>query len=293
MNAEDDPADTTKPRLEAHGADMSRIVMPQYESASTDEYQPICFDEASIGELEKAIEERGDVRLVVIDPLMVHLSEKVDPHKDADIRRVLSRLGQLAQRHGLAIIGVVHLNKNSQESEVLHRVMGSTAIIAAARSGLLVAAEPDDTDHRIIGSIKSNLAEPPPSLRFHIGGNETPAICWDGESELTAEEAIQAQSTASSPKAADKDRVLGLTVRKGGEITANELRKKCRAIETSEQATEILGKLAADGLGDWENRNHGSQGGRPTEVFVVRPPDVSVSETSGETTGELAEVSDT
>lgn len=86
--------------------------------------------------------------------------------------------------------------------------------------------------------------------------------------------------------------VLDLVRRRGGRITANDLRRRSRRIETTEDAERVLGSLVDAGLGYWEDQPPGEVGGRPTRTFVLQDADsVSVSETPK--TPEENEVSDT
>ena len=61
---------------------------------------------------------------------------------------------------------------------------------------------------------------------------------------------------------------------RGGRITANDLRRRSRKCQTSEEAEEFLRNLVSAGLGRWEDANATEDGGRPTRYFRV-----SVSET--------------
>ena len=61
--------------------------------------------------------------------LLVELRSR---RKDAEIRGLLTPLAALAERHRVAIIGVLHLTK-AQQRQILHRVQGSTAFTAQAR----------------------------------------------------------------------------------------------------------------------------------------------------------------
>lgn len=110
FSAEDDAEDTIRPRLEAAGADLDRIFILDavMEGNGT---RPRAFNlKADLPRLGQMLEYIGDVALVVIDPVTAYLGD-TDSHKNADIRALLSPLGELASRHGAAVVCVSHLNK--------------------------------------------------------------------------------------------------------------------------------------------------------------------------------------
>ena len=74
------------PRLLAAGADVSRVHIVRV----TDDECEVCMtlpdDVPSLVELIKGV----DAALLIIDPVMAHLSGKVDSHRDASLRRALA-----------------------------------------------------------------------------------------------------------------------------------------------------------------------------------------------------------
>ena len=97
--------------------------------------------------------------------------------------------------------------------------------------------------------------------------------------EWYADEAIRVGKVLSE---SDEDRlrrhVVEFIRRRGGSITANELRRRSRQFKTSEEAEKLLDSLFRSGVGVWETPDHGDAGGRPTRVFRLSDS-VSVSET--------------
>ena len=93
---EDDAARTIRPRLDAAGADISKVHIVEgvaREGAEVDFFQ---LDQ-DISDLRERALQIGDVRLIIIDPPSAYLGTKVDSYKDSDVRRVLMPLGTLAQ----------------------------------------------------------------------------------------------------------------------------------------------------------------------------------------------------
>ncbi len=184
LTAEDGLSDTVRPRLEAAGADLQRI--HAIRSVFVGDGQ----DPPSLPRDIDAIEEhihRLAARLVIIDPLMAYLAEKVNSHNDQDVRRVLSRLADLAERTATAIVIIRHLNK-TRGGPAMYRGGGSIGIVGAARTALLVARHPDDESVRVLATIKNNLSAHAQALTFRLEGPDDGAarLVWGDPCELTA-----------------------------------------------------------------------------------------------------------
>jgi archaellum biogenesis ATPase FlaH len=183
LTAEDGLGDTVRPRLDALEADVAKVFAftATVAEAETGELLPITLP-THLPALADRIREVS-ARLVVVDPLMAYLSSEVNTRIDHDVRRLLAQLAQLAEETGAAIVLVRHLNKTNT-GPAIYRGGGSIGIIGAARSGLLVARDPDDENRRILAVIKSNLAPEAPSLRFHVetAANGAACLAWEGES---------------------------------------------------------------------------------------------------------------
>ncbi len=183
LTAEDGLGDTVRPRLDALGADVTKVFAftATVTESESGELLPITLP-THVAALADRIREVG-ARLVIIDPLMAFVSGEVNTRIDHDVRRLLAQLAQLAEETGAAIVLVRHLNK-SNAGPAIYRGGGSIGIIGAARSGLLVARDPDDESRRILAVIKSNLCPEAPSLRFHVetAPNGAARLVWGGES---------------------------------------------------------------------------------------------------------------
>jgi hypothetical protein len=202
LSAEDDPADTIRPRLEAAGADLSRVfildaVVDGYR-ADGSEVQRGFNLKTDLSRLGKMLEEISGAALIVIDPITAYLGE-TDSHKNSDIRALLSPLGDLAAKHGAAVVCVSHMNK-SGGGEALMRVMGSLAFVAAARAAFIVAKDADDPARRLFLPLKNNIGNDQSGLSFTVesaqvqspsGAIATSRIAWGSEAvTVTADEAM-------------------------------------------------------------------------------------------------------
>jgi hypothetical protein len=232
LSAEDGLADTIRPRLDAAGADVSRIAALTHVVDDRGLMSPP--NVANLHELELAIA-AVDAKLLIIDPVVAYLPEKTKSHNDQDVRRVLSPLAELAERTGVAVLMLRHLNK-APGGNPLYRGGGSIAFIGAVRSGLLVAKDPEDDSglRRIIASTKSNLALAPQALAYHIETAENGAarIVWDGATGHTASGLLADDDPEEKSALADAIAFLK-DLLDDGECPAGDVEKKARAAGVS------------------------------------------------------------
>jgi RecA-family ATPase len=102
LSAEDGLGDTLRPRLDAVGADVSRVFALA---------EPMTFDTAGLIYLEAVILKYSP-SLVVIDPLFAFTGGKVDIHRSNECRAISAPLAAIAERCGCALVAVRHLGKS-------------------------------------------------------------------------------------------------------------------------------------------------------------------------------------
>lgn len=185
LSAEDDPADTILPRLKAADADISRCHALQaikIEGPMGQE-QLRGFDlSQDLGRLRSVIDQFGDVRLIVIDPVSAYMGKTKD-NNNAEIRGLLTPLSALSSDTGAAIVLITHLNKSTAH-DAIGRVIGSIGMIAAARAGYAVSKDPQNPDIRYFVPLKNNIGNDQDGFSFTIQGVkvtdeiETSRIIW-------------------------------------------------------------------------------------------------------------------
>ena len=191
QTAEDGLADTVKPRLEAAGADCSRILVID-ESAEN-----LSMLDSRI---EEALKETG-AKLIILDPIQAYLGSNVDMHRANEIRPVMKHLGNIAEKYGCAIILIGHMNKASG-SKSTYRGLGSIDFQATARSVLIVGRIKDDPTCRVIVHDKSSLAPEGPSIAFRLDKDN--GFEWEGIIDITVDELLSGeQKTSKLNKAKD------------------------------------------------------------------------------------------
>ena len=168
LSAEDGWGDTIRPRLEAAGADLSRCLCVAARRVEGDEgsvLRPVVLPD-DIAWIARLVES-SNAALVVVDVLAAYLSDRVDSHKDQSVRRLLAQLGAAAARTGAAVVMVRHLNK-APGGPALYRGGGSIGIVGAARAAYAVLRDPDDPSHRLVATVKSNLAPEAPTWGYAL-----------------------------------------------------------------------------------------------------------------------------
>ena len=134
LSAEDDPADTIRPRLDAAGADTNRVhVLTAVRSQGSGGKQTdrMLRLDRDIEQIAQAIKQHPDTALVIIDPLSAYMGD-TDSRSDEQVRSILAPLAELASRTGVAIVCIKHLNKGEERS-AMYRAGGSIGFVAAAR----------------------------------------------------------------------------------------------------------------------------------------------------------------
>jgi putative DNA primase/helicase len=133
---EDNEEDTLVPRLNAAGADLTKV-HHMGEVAWEDEKNGYAFEILrDLPKLEHWLAEHPGVKLIVIDPWLNYLGNK-NGYSAQEVRQVLMPMQGLAQRLGIAIVCICHFKKGSAE-KANERIGGSAAIVQVPRSVLLV-----------------------------------------------------------------------------------------------------------------------------------------------------------
>ena len=127
-SAEDTEAETLTPRLTAAQAALGKVHFIHLHRDGLDGSLTIPDD---IDILREAIQQTG-ANLVIIDPLMSHLSATLNGWNDQEIRRALTPLARLAEELKVSILVIAHLNKDSKK-DAIDRIGGSVGISNTAR----------------------------------------------------------------------------------------------------------------------------------------------------------------
>ena len=248
--SDEDAPDTLRRNLTVAGADLGKVRI--YDKGSD---QRLVLP-AEAGQLKQVIIENR-CRLVVLDPITAFLNGSTNAENV--IRAALSPLTAVAEETGAAIVLVRHLRKGGGSS-ALFRGMGSIGLIAAARSGLLVAKEPEvgiastQGGRRVVAQFKSNLGPLSDSLGFQIGAESGGVrIEWVGPSDYTADQLQAPTGAGESTALADACHVLYSLLGEGpvcvGDVTTLANRNGVAARTLQRAKKELSVKSVRDGFG--------------------------------------------
>jgi putative DNA primase/helicase len=202
---EDDAARTIRPRLDAAGADVTKVHIVEgvaREAAGVDFFQL----DTDVDTLRAKAKQLGDVRLIVIDPPTAYLGPKSDSYKDADVRRVLAPLSQLAQETGALVLLVVHLNKRT-DGGPQQRIGGSVAWTAAPRAAFMAIMDETSAQRHLV-PVKNNLGDDKTGFPYRIEETildysnqkiKSSRIVWMGTSQVSASELLNPSKARASP----------------------------------------------------------------------------------------------
>jgi hypothetical protein len=245
MSAEDGLADTIRPRLDAAGADVARVVA-LVGIVALDGTERLPALPADLARLETTIVENG-AALVVVDVLMAYLSADINAHRDQDVRGALAQLAAVAERTGAAILVLRHLNK-STGGPAVYRGGGSIGIVGAARSALVVGRDPDDEDRYVLAVTKANLAPLAPSLAYRIVNCDgSGSIEWTGTTTHTAGQLLAIRSAESEDDhgALGEAEAILSTILADGPVPSKLVQREAREAGIADRTL----RRAADALG--------------------------------------------
>lgn len=263
-SGEDGVRDTLVPRLLASGADMSRV---HFVGGVSDGHGQRTFAPATdTSLLDDRLSQLPSAKLLIIDPVIVAVSG--DSNKGGDVRRGLQPLADLAEKHGIAVLGITHFNKGMAGADPLDRVTGSLAFGAVARVVMGVASPKDPDGERRLVRLKSNigtdeggfgyLLEQTPVPSLTSGTAQTVRWCQSltgaGRDLLAELETEQVEDVAKATKA----KTWLTDILQLGAVSSETLRSKAaveglswRTVQRAKDALGFKAKKRAMGAG-WE-----------------------------------------
>ncbi|SDR31445.1 AAA domain-containing protein [Rhizobiales bacterium GAS113] len=169
-SGEDAIDDTLLPRFLGAGGDPAQVA---FISGVEEDGKKRSFDPArDMDGVAAVCTDLGEVNLVVIDPVVA--VARGDSHKNAETRRDLQPLVELAERTQAVVIGVHHLTKRTEGADPVDRISGSLAFGAGPRVVLLNAMQGKATSepHGVLMRAKNNLG--PSHGGFDFAGDTRP-----------------------------------------------------------------------------------------------------------------------
>ena len=273
LSAEDAVDDTIRPRLDAAGADCSRVFCAEMVR-EWDEEGSHCRSfslEKDVDLLRNGIRQIGGAQLIVIDPISAYLGG-TDSHKNADVRAILAPLSELAEETDAAIVVVSHLNKAS--GSAMYRTVGSIAFVAAARSAWAVVKDQAEPSRRLLLPVKNNLGNDDSGLAYELKTAENGAgfVAWEpGSIKIDVDEALGRPEDSDTSALDDAVQWLESELFQGP-VQVKELQTHAKqnghSWRTVERAKKKLGVMAKKELGPsrrWRWHLPSQAQGRPSE----------------------------
>ncbi|MDJ1162960.1 AAA family ATPase [Burkholderia gladioli pv. gladioli] len=136
-SSEDGIEDTVMPRLVAAGADLANVeVLRQTE----EKWLRRPFDPTrDLSLLEEKISQFEDVALVIVDSIADLMPGS--PGNNSKVRKSLLPLVGVADRTGVAVLGLTHVIKASRKKHPLERIIGGVGLGAVVRIAMIVARD--------------------------------------------------------------------------------------------------------------------------------------------------------
>ena len=190
VQAEDDIEDTLLPRLHAAGADLNRVILLKRAWTTQDangksKVRKIVFDDLESLHL---VASQYQPKLIVFDPFNAFVSGS--PNTSHSTRPMMENLMNLAATHDCCVLVVRHISKHHR-GIALDAGAGSHDIVAACRSMLLAARDPQIPGQFVLTHAKSNLSARGDSLTYRIANVsdwDAPRLEFTGYSHLTADD---------------------------------------------------------------------------------------------------------
>lgn len=164
---EDSWSFTIAPRLIAAGADLDRVF--RIDVSDDDEPHARLTLPVDISLLGQAAEEYS-VGLVVADPLLSLIDERINDYRQKEVRKALEPLAAAADKHHFTVLGLAHFTK-AGGADPLARISGSGAFGQMVRSSLAFARTETEEDGPgfVVSLAKNNLGRDDlPSFSYTI-----------------------------------------------------------------------------------------------------------------------------
>src|SRR5690606_3224717 len=108
-----------------------------------------------LSQIERVCDSIRDLQMMVVDPISAYLPG-IDTNSQTEVRRAMENLTLFAARRRIAVVLIAH-NRKAAAATAKHRVLGSLAFTAAARSVFGAARDPGSDRKRLLLPIKTNL----------------------------------------------------------------------------------------------------------------------------------------
>lgn len=243
-SGEDDPADTLVPRLLAMGADLDKVffVGDVKDAAGARAFDP----STDVEPLRREMAKIKGISLVLVDPIVSAVAG--DSHKNAEVRRALQPLADLAAKTDCALLGITHFSKGTGGRDPVERLNGSLAFGALARIVMVAAKQAQDDAQgpgRLFARAKSNIGPDGGGFGYELIQEELSGhpgvtcsiLAWGDAMEGTARELLA--DTDNAPQDPEEQSSLMEAKEFLRELLADGQRVQTRAIKADANGAGI------------------------------------------------------
>jgi hypothetical protein len=233
--------------------------------------------------------------LVVIDPLLSVMGEKINTHQSREVRSALDPLARMADRTSSVLLGIAHFNKGSS-TDASSLITGSGAFKDVPRSVFGFARdESDDSGGRVMTQTKNSLGPEGPSLSYvleeavvdtKLGPAITSRLAFTGESERSVSDVLRENRNDDEDRTEQDEAATWLVdylTEHGGEVAAGDAIKAATAHGFAKRTVQRARKRAGvsavkSGMsGGWvwsaeaRRRHEGAEDAKPHTVAPSAP----------------------
>lgn len=235
---EDRYENTIRPRLEAAGADLSRVAFIDEVEVATEQktHREFITFPKHTDEMASFLEQTH-AKLLLVDPYDNHIDDGLNTSSSADMRRCFMPIIEAASALGCALLVIRHFGKKDY-GNAKHKGLGSIGLTGMARSNL--AAVDDGQGGFIFGRIKGNLTRQPDSLVYQIASwdedKAIPVLKWCGTSDRSVNEAAVSNNRKARTTKADQMTEVLDALLVDGPVPVSECLRALEAIGISERS---------------------------------------------------------
>ena len=261
VQAEDDIEDTLLPRLNAAGADLSRVIVLKRTWTTQDANGKSRTEKITFDNLDAVhtIAEHYQPKLIVFDPFNAFVAGRAT-NTSHSMRPLMENLMTLTSRHNCCVLVVRHVSKHHRGA-ALDAGSGSHDIVAACRSMLLAARDLQVPGQFVLTHAKSNLSVRGDSLAYRLTNVpkfQAPRLEFTGYSYLTADD-LTANSKRSDNGVQDAESFLHALLSKEPK-SSDEVKKAARRRGFSRRVLDAAKKnVGVQTRGVYEKGRRGAQ----------------------------------
>ncbi len=242
LSAEDEKEYQIKPKLVAMNADLNKIHYHKSKIGQRSNNKKFIELDKDLHVIEQKIKEIGDVKLIIIDPIVYFLGDVRD-HINPEVANFLQSLIDLSKKYQIATVLNKHLRKQATGSKgaqaAADEVGGAGAWTNTPRRCWLITNWHEDINVKVITKMKDNLGKSEDeafAYRIHstsiIEDNvsvETTHLVWlDHMISITADEAVSEEHYEKSKHKKSID-FIHAYLKKNGQSLVKSIREKAIA----------------------------------------------------------------